>query len=507
MATPVDEEQMFEMSMKRLYLSKSRFCSALQCPKMLWLKQYKPEEFDEGVMDENVLNTGLMVGDLAMGLLGPFVEVPFGDLTGMCRETERLLDEGTPIIAEASFSCPGNFCSVDILRNLGDNKVEIYEVKSSTSVKDIYLYDAAYQYYVMEECGFDVQKACIVTVDNTYVRHGELEIDKLFAVTDVTETVLGKQQEVREYIQMLQGYMEQSEEPEKEIGEQCFKPYGCGFFKYCIRDWPHPNIFDIASLQNRSKFKFMKQGIRSFEDVEEKKAVKGNYMLQVQHELHDLPDQIQVEAIGEFLKTLSYPLYFLDFETFQPAVPLYDNSHPYEQIVFQYSLHYVLEEGSELHHKEFLAYPGEDPRRAVAEHLCADIPADVCVLAYNMGFEKGRIKALAALYPDLAEHLMSIHEHIRDLMIPFKNKDYYNRAMQGSYSIKYVLPALFPDDPALDYHNLEGVHNGAEASAAFAAMADMEPEQLAEYREHLLRYCELDTYAMVKVWEKLKKIT
>ena len=123
-----------------------------------------------------------------------------------------------------------------------------------------------------------------------------------------------------------------------------------------------------------------------------------------------------------------------------------------------------------------------------------------------MGFEKGRIKRLAELYPDLKNHLMNIHDNIKDLMVPFRNKDYYNRAMQGSYSIKYVLPALFPDDPSLDYHNLDGVHNGAEASATFAAMADMEPTELEEYREHLLRYCELDTYAMVKIWENLKII-
>ena len=473
---------------------------------MLWLKQYKPEEFDDGVMNQNILNIGSAVGDLAMGLFGPFVEVPFGDLKDMIRETDCLLEEGTPIIAEASFSIDGNFCSVDILKNHGNKRVEIYEVKSSTSISDIYLYDAGYQYYVLDKCGFTIDKVCLVTIDNTYVRQGELELDKLFAVTDVTADVLKRQSEISEYIMMLREYMEQVNEPQHEIGANCFAPYGCGFFDYCTRDWPHPNIFDITSLQNRTRLKLMDNGIRSFKDVEANKAVNDKYMIQVQHELHDLPDQINLNGIRSFMDSMSYPLYFLDFETFQPAVPLYDDSSPYEQIVFQYSLHYILEEGGGLYHKEFLAYPGEDPRRAVAEHLCEDIPMDVCVLAYNMGFEKGRIATLAKLYPDLEEHLMNIHGNIKDLMIPFRNKDYYNKAMQGSYSIKYVLPALFPDDPSLDYHNLEGVHNGAEASAAFAAMADMEPHQLEEYREHLLRYCELDTYAMVKVWEKLREI-
>ena len=124
-----------------------------------------------------------------------------------------------------------------------------------------------------------------------------------------------------------------------------------------------------------------------------------------------------------------------------------------------------------------------------------------------MGFEKGRIKALAELYPDLSAHLLNICEHIQDLMVPFQKKQYYTKAMQGSYSIKYVLPALFPDDPALDYHNLEGIHNGAEASAAFIKMGSMEPDDLERYRDHLLRYCGLDTYAMVRVWERLQEST
>ena len=201
-----------------LYLSKSRFCSAVQCPKMLWMKQYKAEEFDDGVMNQNVLNTGSAVGDLAMGLFGPFVEVPFGDLKEMISETNLLLKEGTPIIAEASFSIDGNFCSVDILKNHGNKRVEIYEVKSSTSISDIYLYDAGYQYYVLNRCGFNVEKVCLVTIDNTYVRHGELELDKLFAVTDVTAEVLEKQPEIREYVKMLRDYMEQTDEPQREIG-------------------------------------------------------------------------------------------------------------------------------------------------------------------------------------------------------------------------------------------------------------------------------------------------
>ena len=156
-------------------------------------------------------------------------------------------------------------------------------------------------------------------------------------------------------------------------------------------------------------------------------------------------------------------------------------------------------------HKEYLAESGVDPRRAIAESLCRDIPWNVCVTAYNKGFECGRIKELAAQFPDLAGHLLNIQDNIRDLLTPFQSGYYYNRAMGGSFSIKSVLPALFPDDPSLDYHNLEGVHNGSEAMTVFPKIKDMPPEQAEETRKNLLAYCKLDTYAMVKVWEALVK--
>ena len=188
----------------------------------------------------------------------------------------------------------------------------------------------------------------------------------------------------------------------------------------------------------------------------------------------------------------------------QPVIPLYPGTKPYQQIPFQYSLHYVEEPGGELKHKEFLAESGPDPRRAIAESLCRDIPRNVCVTAYNKGFECGRLKELAAQFPDLAGHLLNVQDNIRDLLTPFQSGYYYNRAMGGSFSIKSVLPALFPDDPSLNYHNLDGIHNGSEAMNIFPKIKDMSPEEQAATRKNLLAYCKLDTYAMVKVWEALK---
>ena len=487
-------------------LSKSRYCSGVQCPKILWLKEHKPEVFDPSYMNQSILDTGLAVGDLAMGLFGDFVEVPYGKPGDMAKATLELMEQNVPVIAEASFSYDGCFCSVDILRRLGDKEVAIYEVKSSTGVSDIYRQDAAYQYYILQNLGYTVVSCNLVHINNQYVRHGELDLNQLFTIADLTEDVKKLQGEVQANITRLRNYMEQETEPTDDIGMQCFEPYECGFWPYCSCHLPKPNVFDIGGIHKDKALDCYRNGIASFEDLNKSDVLSPKQYMQVEHEVYTYPPHIDVKNIRKFLEKLTYPIYFFDFESFMPAIPPFDDIGPFKQIVFQYSLHYIEYEGGPLLHKEFLAYPGQDPRRALAEQMCADIPMDACVVTYNQMFEKGRTKELADLYPDLHAHLMNIHDHIVDLMVPFRSKWYYCRAMQGSYSIKYVLPALFPNDPELDYHNLEGVHNGGEASAAFANMAKMTPEELETTRKQLLAYCGLDTYALVKVWDKLKEV-
>lgn len=222
--------------MSSLHLSKSRFCSAVQCPKMLWLMQNRPEQFDNSVMNENILNTGTEVGRKARELFGHYTEIPFGDLKEMVERTKVLIDNGEPVIAEASFADDENFCSVDVLLNKGSGKVEIYEVKSSTEIKDIYLYDVAYQYHVLSSQGYDVEKACLVYINNKYVRHGNLDLNELFRIDDLTEQVRGMQEEVCARIDELRDIMTQPEEPTEGIEAHCFNPYSCGFFKYCTND-------------------------------------------------------------------------------------------------------------------------------------------------------------------------------------------------------------------------------------------------------------------------------
>ena len=238
-----------------LSLSKSKYCSAVQCPKMIWLKKNKPEVFDDSVMNQSILETGNEVGDLAMGLFGAYTEVPFGDLGDMINKTAELIDAGIPIIAEGSFSYNRLFCSVDILKNLGNRRVEICEVKSSTSVKDIYYDDAAYQCYVLTKLGYTVKRVCIVHINNQYIRSGALDIQQLFHTEDITDDAIGRMPEVAANIERFSKYMEQTEEPTDDIGMHCFDPYDCGFFGYCTRHLPTPNVFDVAGARLSTKFK------------------------------------------------------------------------------------------------------------------------------------------------------------------------------------------------------------------------------------------------------------
>ena len=311
------------------------------------------------------------------------------------------------------------------------------------------------------------------------------------------------QEEVATNVKKISKYLEQTKEPLDDIDNKCFKPYKCPFFNYCTKEFPEPNVFNLRGIYNSKKIALYKKGYIAFKDLLET-DINDLCKQQINHELKDLDDYLDIPKIKEFLNTLSYPLYFLDFETFQSPIPPYDGISPYDQIPFQYSLHYIIND--ELKHKEFLSEAGIDPRRSLAERLVKDIPMNVCVLAYNMSFEKTVIKKLSKMYPDLEEHLMNIHDNIKDLMIPFKERYYYNRDMQGSYSIKYVLPALFPNDESLNYHNLDLIHNGSEAMNSFATLQDQSKEDQKYIRERLLRYCELDTYAMVKIYNKLLEI-
>ncbi|MBR5503267.1 MAG: DUF2779 domain-containing protein [Methanobrevibacter sp.] len=497
--------------MSNIHLSKSKYCQCVQCEKIFWLNKYKPEcaaGADKTVIFEN----GHKVGELAKGLFGDYEDVPFDiTLTPMIERTEELLQNKPNIITEASFSYDNNFCSVDILKN-DEEGVEIYEVKSSTGMKDIYLDDASYQCYVLSNLGYNVKKVAIVYINNQYIKGNQDvkdELDKFFLIEDITDIAFLKQDEIRDKIEMINLFMsehDENHEPFKKLRMQCFDPYPCDFWQYCTRDLPKPNVFDIRNMGRNQKFEKYHEGKVSFEDLQNEK-LNPKYLEQIDFELNDKDPKINKEAIRRLLNSLKYPLYFIDYESYNVPIPEIEGTKPYQQLPFQYSLHIVKEEGGPLEHKEFLAeVDDKNFIRHFAESVISDLSEDGSVIVYNRTFESSVNRKIGEMYPDLKDEMDRINNNIVDFMKPFQERNYYVKDMEGSYSIKKVLPALYPDDSNLNYDSLNGVHNGGEASETFVSLKDKSPEEQEETRKDLLEYCKLDTYAMVKIWEKFKEV-
>lgn len=485
-------------------LSKSRYVAGVTCKKKLWLSCYRKDEAED-MGNESIFNNGTKIGELARSLFGDYVLINFTtNYEEMIEETKKQLENKSNIICEASFSYDNNFCSIDILKNDIDG-VEIYEVKSSTIVKDIYIDDVAYQTWVLKKYGLNVKKSYIVYVNGEYIKNGELNLHEFFKIDDVSDSI--DFDKVEENIKELKEIINNTEEPNVDLSISCHKPYDCPFFKYCTRNLPTPNVFDIGwNVWFDKKIDMYKRGHITYDDIINNESLTDKALEQLKIAINDSEAKINKESIRNLINSFTYPLYFLDFESYQSCIPTIDGTKPNQQICFQYSLDYYLEENGKLYHKEYLSgdYDG-NPMYGLCKRLCEDIPMNSCVIVYNKTFEQTRLTEMAKLLPEFSTHLLNIRDNIKDLSEPFSNQDYYVKEMGGSWSIKVVLPALFPDDEGLDYHKLEQVHKGDEASSAYLSLPTLTKEEQEKLRYNMLKYCGLDTYAMVKIYDKLKK--
>jgi len=480
-------------------LSKSLILKGLQCQKALWLKKNPPDfELPPKPDLQALFRAGTEVGILAQQLFPGGTEVPYEGLSfaEQLARTRQLIDSGAEVIYEASFSFSAIFVKVDILLRDGD-AWQIHEVKMGTKVKDVNLDDVAVQHYVLNGCGLSVSKCFLVHIDNSYVRQGDIEVDKLFASEDISQHVLARLQGMPEVVTELRATLREGAEPTIDIGPHCNDPYECDFIPYCWQHIPADSIFDLRG-RGIDKFELYRQGIVRLADVP-LEQLNGAQRFQAEATL-ERKDVTDCEAVRDFVDSLWYPLCHLDFETFDTPIPPFDGVRPYQKIPFQYSLHIQKEAGAEPEHYEYLAQPNVDPRRELIERLLAAIPAEACILTYNQAFEKSVLRELAKLFPDLAEAIEVRIANVRDLMLPFKKRDVYRWPMRGSYSIKEVLPALVPE---LSYAGLE-IADGRAAMQAYREMCALVPgEELERLRAEMLQYCRLDTLAMVRILEVL----
>ncbi len=356
-----------------MYLSKSIYVRVWSCPKGAWIQKYHPEVVpqDEGKLSR--FRQGDEVGDLARGLFGPYVNVTVEtedgklDLPRMIRNTADEMARGTQVICEAAFSYNGLYCAVDLLRKDEENGGwAIYEVKSSSDgTQDKYIADVSYQKYVLENCGVKVTGVFLVCINTDYVLGEDgLDIHEFFKTNDLWEEACREQEAtVPGVLATAEKVLESGDEPDIELNENC---RDCELFGYCSRDLPVPNVFHLYRLQKKKMVEYYRQGLISYEDLEKAGVIKNATQLrQMDFELRDRGIYADEAALREFLSSLTYPLYFLDFETMMPAVPFCVGTRPFAQIPFQYSLHYIEHEGGELRHAEFLAESGMDPRRDI----------------------------------------------------------------------------------------------------------------------------------------------
>lgn len=487
-------------------LSKSTFIRGLQCEKSLYLYKHHYSLKDPTPPSlQAVFEQGTNIGVLAQSLFPDGADASTESHFKMIDSVGKTLDfihRGETIIYEATFIFNDVLAALDIL--VKDHEGwKAYEVKSSTKVTDTYIKDAALQYYTITNSGINLRDISIVYIDKQYTKDGALDIHQLFTIESVHEQVLEFLPQIPNHVRKLKQLIESPEIPQKDIGSHCSDPYDCDFKGFCWKHVPDYSIFDISRLSSDKKFDLYKQGIFTLDQIDlSQVSLNPNQKLQVKSEVNGTT-HIDVDKIKSFTNGLNYPLYFLDFETIGPSIPVYDGSRPFQQIVFQYSLHIQKTPTSSIEHREYLAEPFQDPRIRFVNQLIQDCGNSGDILVYNIGFERGKLNDLTKVFPEFSIAIEGIVSRLKDLMTPFQQKWYYTPKMKGSYSIKSVLPALVPE---LTYGDLE-IKEGGTASNTFLSMVNGSFKgDLKETRKHLMEYCKLDTWAMVKILDKLFQV-
>lgn len=489
-------------------LSKSKLVSFRQCPKRLWLEVHRPGLRRDSLSTQAVFKTGHEVGAIAQQLYdqggqGAAVDLKVLGVTGALAATRKLLSTRRPIF-EAGFSAQGAMAFADVLlpsSAQAGTGWKMVEVKSSTSVKSYQEEDVAIQSFVAMASGVQIDQVCVAHIDSDWVYPGEGDYRGLLREVDVTEAALSRHGEVRSWIADAQAVASQNQPPPVIMGDQCDKPFACGFKEHCSEGIKAPE-FPVRWLP-RIQANALKQFIQGGQ-ITEMRDVPDELLTDKQRRVKEatLSGRVYFDNAGAAADLHQHPLpaYFLDFETIQFGVPRWKGTRPFQMIPFQFSLHRLGEDGS-LAHEGFLDLSGSDPSQAFASALVSMCSEPIPVFVYNAGFEGARIRELASRFPQLSADLLAIGDRLVDLL-PIAESRYYAPTQQGSWSIKRVLPAMTGRQ---DYDQLQGVQDGTMAMDAFLEAVDPKtsPARKDEVREQLERYCKLDTLAMVQVWRFL----
>jgi hypothetical protein len=498
-------------------LTKTDFLISKGCNKNAWLKVHKPDIYhtkELSAFELNVIDTGNEIDALARDLFPDGVLVEDRHDATL---TQELIANRTPVIYQPVFITDQYSAIADIIVwNNATEVYDLYEVKSSTATHEgeggrraeEYKNDVAFQKVVMDMLSIPVGKLNLVRLDKSYVRSGDLSIEDLFIIKDITEDVEEIVSDIEGQMAGVHEYINREQEP---VGHcDCWmksKSNHCTTFWYSNPDIPDYSVHQISRIGNSPKklTTLVESEIIDIHNVPLDFKLSDNQRRQV-----DVAQSgktvIDSEGVDTFLERLEYPLAFIDYETFPSAVPRYSGYHPYQQIPFQFSLHIIQEEGDEMTHAEFLHTENSNPDEKFIEAIKEHLPPTGTVLVWSQKFEKGINNQVAERLPQYQEFITSVQDRIVDLIEPFDGKTavYWDPAFLGKSSIKFVLPALVPE---LSYKELD-IQEGGAATDAWNRIVSGEysEEEANQKRVALLKYCHLDTLAMVEIYKKLKEV-
>ena len=479
-------------------LTKSKYLSGLQCVKRLWIEQHAPEHLPASTGTPSQLFVqGNEVGQLARTRFPQGKLIP-GLGRGALLATQAAIAAGETCLFEAAFLHENVYVRCDILLRQPTGTWTLIEVKSSTQVKSYHLHDLAVQRWVLMGQGIKIGAVKVMHINNRTCRYPRL--DALFTVADVTRAVGRLMRQVAKNVRLLHHTTRQTTMPQVKIGTHCFTPFPCPARGHCWQHVPPHSVFTIPRLGPRKLNALLKLGILRVQEIPPDFPLSPQQRAYIQRVITGKAE-IAYTRIAAKLRTLQYPLYFLDFETYAYAVPRFVGMRPYQQVPFQYSLH-VLEADGTLRHMDYLHMSNDDPRPALAARLVEEIGPTGSVVVYNARFERSVLHDLTLALPEHQRALRGIMNRLWDQLEIFQN-DYLDPAFEGSNSIKRVLPVLAPD---LSYDDLE-VKRGDQAQAVWQMLLHTKQQARREELAAQLRaYCTLDTLAMKAIHDALAQL-
>jgi hypothetical protein len=491
-------------------LSKTDYITYLKHPAWLWLRKHDPDFLP--TPDENsqaIIDEGREFEKLAEQIFSDAIHLDrnnYADIQEWADETKALLEQGVDTILQAAFVYDGFLCIADAITKDGD-AYTLTEIKATTSPDKEHICDLAFQKTVIEWNGFPVGATRVLHANKEYLRSGNIKVEDIAAFTDVTDKVnkelLSTSVKMREASKLSRSDTMPSDSL-RYVGLGAASDYREIFYKL-HPDVPEYSIYDLASNKGAGTDKLIGQledeGIKLIVDIPESIKLQAHQQDQVRATKLDKPI-INKEAIQAFLGDIEFPAYFLDYESINHIFPPFDCTFPYQQVVFQYSLHILNQDGS-LVHKEYLHDTNTNPAESIIKGLQEDIGNKGSIIVWNKTFECSRHKEYAKLYPVYAPFFEDLNERTVDLADIFSKRLYLDKKLRGKYSIKKVLPLLCPE---LSYKEL-GIQEGSTASRSWreAIVDGTRPDKdqiLADLRE----YCGLDTYAMVAIYNKLHNL-